>query len=175
VWVEDVSPLGGAHLQVKLDGRLVIDQDMPDQPRDPDGRLTRHNGLYQCAVPAGPHEIVVDNIGNDWVYVTYRLGGFGDPSLRLRLLALQTSRGVWFWAQNTDHIWPRLREKLPVRPTPSGEVAFAGLADGRYTVHTFDTQTGATSQGAVVTVRGGRLAIPLPRVRWDLAAYAARE
>jgi len=175
VWVESVSPFGGAHLQVKLDGKLVVDKDMPDQPRDAEGRLTLHNGLYQCDVPAGPHEIVVENIGNDWIYAHYRLGGFRSPLLKLRLLALQSPRGVWFWAQNSDHIWPRLREKLPVRPTPAGEATFAGLANGRYTIRTVDTHSGAVSAGVVVTVRGGRLTLPLPPVQWDVAGYVVKQ
>ena len=175
VQVESVSPFGGAHLQVRLDGALIIDKDMPDQPRDAAGRLTIHNGLYQCDVPAGPHELVVENIGNDWIYANYRFGGFRSPLLKLRVLALQSRRGVWVWAQNSDHVWPRLREKLSVRPTPPGEATFAGLDNGRYTVRMVDTHTGAVGEGVRATVRGGRLTLPLPPLAWDVAAYAVKE
>jgi hypothetical protein len=180
VEVERVSQFGGAHLQIKLDGKLVLDKDMPDQVRDAAGKITAYdvtayNGLYQFDVPAGPHEIIVENIGNDWIYATYRLDGFRSPLLQLRVLALQTRRGVWLWAQNNEHIWPRLRQKLPVHPTPAVNATFAGLDNGRYTVRRVDPHTGAVGEGQPVTVRGGRLTLPLPPLTWDMAAYAVKQ
>lgn len=172
VVVDGVSYAGGGKLQIRLDGRVTLERDMPAQTTAQ--AIHTYDGAYEIEVPAGAHEIVVENVGPDWITANYRLGNFVSGTQRLRVLGLGTADAVWLWAQNTGHIWPLLRAQKAPEPTPKVLVRVAGLKSGRYVCREFDTRTGQLGEPRTVIVRQGEVAVEVARLTDDVAYIVQR-
>jgi hypothetical protein len=72
VHVNSVAQMG-ATLDIYLDGKLVLQQDLPDLDKENDGFAAEYDQDYVITVPPGKHEIRVDNTGGDWLTVDYFL------------------------------------------------------------------------------------------------------
>ena len=72
--VIETSRYGGAELTLALDGEVKLHREFPGESNSV---LRQYAGSYGIDLPAGPHEIVVDNPGADWVRVAeYRLTNY---------------------------------------------------------------------------------------------------
>ncbi len=71
--------------------------------------------------------------------------------------------------------WPALKfEPSQVNPVSGVVVTIAGLSDGVYNVEFWDTIKGAVIETRQVTASGGRIQIPLPPIRCDMAGKVRR-
>ncbi len=72
VHVNSVAALG-AVIEIYVDGKLALRQELPDLDRANDGNAHEYDQDFSVPVPGGKHEIRVDNTGGDWFSVDYYL------------------------------------------------------------------------------------------------------
>jgi hypothetical protein len=176
VEVENVSGYGGANLRVTVDEAEVLAKDFPD-----DDKLTsdlkQYSGEYRVEVPAGKHEVVVANDGQDWFTATLR---FEKAVRRTRPpLVSWASAGkstTVVWVRHRDRTWRQAAVKKVVPPpAPPSILSIQTVPAGTYDVELWDTWKGEVVQRSRTTVdAGGRAAIELPEIAADLAVKLKR-
>ncbi len=144
----------GAGPRILVDGAVVASADHPAADGD-----QRGSWELSAPVPAGRHEIVVRNDGQDWLVIAaLRLDPY-VPALGARAKGTDDWALLWF-------------ENLRGTGEVSGEVTLAGMADGAYRVHWRDPATGeVAAPEAQVVARDGQLRLTTPPVAHDLAAW----
>jgi len=175
--VTAVSGYGGAHLIVKRDGQQVIDKDMPD----PDGdagheTLLQYNGDYGVDIPAGAHDVQVENVGKDWIYVDYLLeNAVRKKGPDLRLFGLRGPRVSLLWIDNAQNTWHKVRVlKRPPQPQPPSLMIIPKWKPGRYRVLFWDTYRGRPMESRQVIADKDGLRLELPSIEKDIAVKIKR-
>lgn len=171
VRVHGVSGYGGGRLNIWVDGQKILDVDFPDtNPPDRHDTLNKYNGAYAAQVSAGKHVIKVENVGKDWVFVSYELTGYKvSTAPNLRVLGIGDDAAALLWIQNKDNTWYRRslgKEPREVAPT---RLTFSGLRDGNYTVEWWDTYSGVVTATQPVRVVNGKVTLNVPAVKTDVA------
>jgi len=180
VHVNKVSNYG--RLQITLDGKLALDQELPTGPGDgpwEEGSFVERWNVYQntydrsysIPVPAGKHTITVDNQGKDWISLErYRLVNYQTKDRpALRVFGLQNDTETLLWIQNTQHTWYRLFQEMPVEPVPPTLIDIGGLQDGKYKVEWWDTYQSDKLEYADATCADGILKLKAPEIKRDIA------
>lgn len=175
VKVGNVSGYGGAGLRIALDGETKLEKLFPDED-DSNQDITAFAGNYAIEVPAGPHAVVVENVGRDWVYLDYILPDYTvrtDPPVVLYALSAPSARPgeptVLLWARHEAFTWYRHSLGMSEWPVGETEVAVAGVPAGSYRVELWDTFTGESRPGGSVKAGDGTVRLPLPAFAKDLA------
>lgn len=127
------------------------------------------NQKYTLTIPSGPHRLLVDNTGTDWItirnYTFTKLGSQVDAYV----LKNDTGTKASGWILNSLYNHDYLRT-LGMPPAVRGARLFLrGLKAGTYTVEWFNTLTGVNISSQVLTTGSDTLIIPIPDLRWDLA------
>lgn len=171
--VGDVSGLGGASIQIKLDGEVVMGLDLAD----PDGLsndevITKYRGTYSLKIPAGHHELIVADVGNDWVKANFRFRDLlprTSPPLVGFCLAGDTTTIAW--VRHADRTWDRIEsQKRSVLPCPPSTMTIQGIIAGAWRADLWDTWTGKLIKTIRVTVGSdGMGVINLPEISADIA------
>ncbi|RYG45844.1 hypothetical protein EON79_11625 [bacterium] len=170
--VTDVSGYGGAKFLATLDGQKAIERDFPD----PDGdrvtdTLKQFAGDYAVEVPAGRHTVRIENPGQDWFQVSFRIVNAAErtgPPLRAWAVAGKST--VIAWVRQEDRTWRAVAvQKKPFPPVPPSVLVFPGLK-GSWSAEVWDTRTGKIL--ARPPVKDGR--VPLPKVETDVAVKLKR-
>jgi hypothetical protein len=93
----------------------------------------------------------------------------------LRALALKGPDSALVWVQNPEHEWyPVLVRKQSSRLVQPTLLDLSGLADGPYEAIVWDTERGTVSRRMTLRTANGRLSVPLPWIRTDLAVKVSR-
>lgn len=144
-------------IAIWLDGDLQLEQ------------VATPNTSYSIDVPAGAHEIKVDNTGTDWTTISYySFEGLGSQVDAYVLVSEEKTMAAG-WALNNIYNHENVVENGEPDATPFTEVVVEDFADGSYTVRWFDPLTGALYGGDVTTASGGILNVPLSPFLWDVA------
>jgi hypothetical protein len=147
----------GARIVLSLDGAPLSTRDFPAGDKDMDV-----DAGVEIPVPAGRHDIRLDNTGKDWVCLksitldpyAYRLGVAGKANRACAVL----------WVYN--------RTDTPV----SGTLKVPGLERGGCTVRWWDTEAGRPlRKNRVFVAEDGALSIATPQVLRDVAVVITRE
>lgn len=177
LFVTGVSGHGGAHLIVERDGERVLDKDMPDPD---DTRVTdtlmQYNGEYAVEIPPGKHTLVVKNIGNDWVFVSYILErAVRQTEPPLRIFGLQGNKTTLLYIEHAQHTWYQVNiVKRRPEPAPPCDLHLR-VAPGRYRVQFWDTYGGKGTDTLQVSVgQDGGLKLTLPKIATDIALRIER-
>ena len=179
VSVHSVSGHGGAHLQISVDGKIVLDKDMPD-PDDTKNTKTLYTfrGDYTVDVPAGRHTVKVENIGKDWAQLEgYRIAKFAAMTeTPVRVIGLKNDSQALVWIQNSLYTWVRAgKRRQPVPGTPVSSITLADFAPGTWTLEWWDTVAGKVERTSQITVgEDQQLGVELPAIRWDMALRIRR-
>ena len=143
----------------------------PDDESDEDKPPPPPRGeTFEIAVPAGRHEIRVENDGLDWLKVScYELVGTrGRPPARL--MGLRGRRTVLAWLWNESHVWDRAILNTAAVELTNVSVELTDIPAGAWRVRPFDPWTGKWGGEARARVgERGRLKLALPRLRRDAA------
>lgn len=178
VHVEGISGWSGSRLQVSLNGELRIDEDFPDDNGASRQLIHTYDGPYTIDLPAGDHEIIVANKGEDWMNVSYEITDYlpaGQPNVDVwaarfdepakdglvAVVWLRDSKLTWRKQQNDSpelDRWDHLRLTIP------------DLASGDYTIEWWDTMKGTVTGSTAVTVSGRNLSLDVPEFHQSLAA-----
>ena len=144
-------------IAIYLDGNLQLEQ--PAQP----------NTSYEITVPAGMHNIKVDNTGTDWTKIAfYAFEGLGSQVDAYTLVSQDKTMAAG-WALNNIYNHQNVVANGEPDPAPPTNVLVEGFQDGNYSVRWYSPMTGALYGGNEAIANGGVLNIPLPSLLWDLA------
>ncbi len=171
VEVGDVSGYGGAALRIKLDGDPVLNRTFAG-PKTGNATVTRYAGVYAIAVPKGRHTVTVENVGNDWFMVTYRLVGVrpaSTPPIDAWAVAGNTTCLVWMRPEGrTWHAIKVLHRN--VAPAPPSIIGLTGLASGAWRAEFWEPWSGKVlSQKTVRIPTRGKLRLSVPGFQRDMA------
>lgn len=174
VLVEGVSGHGGAALRIRVDGETRLDEVFEDSEPATD-TMHQYDGRYAVAVPRGRHTVMVENPGNDWLFLAYEIPWLeGDGPMRALGVMGRTQSLVW--AQNRRHTWRNAcREDYEPEPVNGAELVLTSVPRGEWRVQQWDTVKGAVvEEETLEVVDDGRLTIALPPVSWDVAYRMVR-
>jgi hypothetical protein len=136
--------------------------------------VCRYDETFAIGVPAGCHEIEVENIeeGGSWIqtrgYVITR-----EEPVSLRALALVGESAVLIWVQNRESLWGNWARPIPA-PVKGARVTIGGAPAGRLRAEWLDCWSGKTIRTGEVTSRGGSLTLDVPPITRDLACRLVR-
>lgn len=175
----------GGHLMFYLDGQLLSETDLPTGDGiGTESRYVEQWKLWESVydtdvaipVPAGKHEVRIDNTGTDWVTVTeLRLTNFLPPGSREVLVFGMAGRSTSIaWVQNPTSTWYKHLHG-EVKPVDPVNVTLCGLPDGPCTVELWETWKGAVTEERNATVANGELTVELPQLDTDIALKMRHE
>lgn len=177
-----------ARLRILLDGQPAADVRLSAAPPARPGAtpeykstaLNKEHNVWQAefdreiaiAVPAGPHEITLENMEGDWAEVSeYVLAPYRSArAANLNLYGLAHGRTAVLWAQNRDHCWKNVFEKRPIPPVAGARTTIRGLPPGRCVVEWWDTWKGEPVRREEAVVGPSGLVLRLPVIERDVAA-----
>ncbi|MGI4789794.1 MAG: DUF5060 domain-containing protein [Janthinobacterium lividum] len=143
----------GAHAVVLVDGKPGTEADYPAASDNHD-----INQTLSVDLPAGPHQVSVNNTGVDWFTVKqFTITHYAPP---LGALAKGNSHSALFWVYN--------RDRSGSSPA-SATLLLPGLTPGTYTVHLWDTWAGHALPPIKAAAHGGIVTVTLPAVARDIA------
>jgi hypothetical protein len=181
VEVREVCP--DARLEIRLDGELARAVDLPAQNvpgktsiLDPTYKLwvCDYNEAYPVQVPAGRHEIRVENAASNgsWIQVKgYRLTR--QEPVSLRAIGLTGRNCALVWVQNRESMWYYWDRPI-AKPVIGAKLTVRGAPEGRLRVEWLDTWMGRWLGRTVVAVEGDTVVLPVPPVRRDVACRLLR-
>ncbi|MCB0588613.1 MAG: DUF5060 domain-containing protein, partial [Phaeodactylibacter sp.] len=144
-------------IAIWLDGALVLQQDgIPNKD-------------YTITVPAGAHDIKVDNTGTDWITIaSYRFEGLGSQ-IDAYVLVSEEKTTAAGWALNNQYNHQYVIANGEPTPVPASSIIVDGFQDGSYSVRWYHPLTGGLYGSAPAEASGGTLTIPLHPFIWDVA------
>jgi hypothetical protein len=160
----------GAVLNVYIDGSLNKTVSLPDRDGENDGSANEYNLDVAVQVPAGRHEIRLDNAGNDWFTIDYVR--FTRAALKLgkaRIIGLTNDTFAIVWIQNKDHTWWNVVNKVPIDAVESVNFELLGFRDGEYAVEWWNTYTGEIIRRDTVQAANGKILLTIERLEKDIA------
>lgn len=172
IMVEDASGYGGAHLVAELDGRQVLDKDMPDTNLPGEHKnLTSYKNEYVIEVPSGKHTLKVENIGKDWMMVHYLLERAERVTAPdLRLFGMRGNDISILWVQNSMHTWSRVHtSKRQPDPQPPSILTIPNWPSGKYRITFYDTYAAKETDFQDIKTGKNGLQIRLPEITKDIA------
>ena len=157
--------------ELRLDGevalsRPVVTLKVEGVKDDYCDRLTIH-------IPAGRHEIAIENIGGGVFHTGhYLLEGYLDRRALADAQAMRVGDQAYLWVRNTEHTWPAFIQKREWEPITGVTARLPGwLAKARVRVEWWDTERGIILSTDTVTAESnGVLSLNVPSFRHDVAA-----
>jgi hypothetical protein len=144
-------------LQIWLNGIKRLDQ------------IANTNVTYSITIPAGEHQIFVDNQGIDWMRIAEYV--FTNFAVGLRCYALKSENEILGWVQNRNFNWRYVRDigGFPQIIT-DGKIIFTNISQGSiYKVDWFDTKTSTFFLTDTVVSNSVTLEINVPPIQSDYA------
>jgi len=158
-FIMHVSKVLHGVLEIRLDGKLVVAD-----------KTAEKNVAIE--VPAGRHEIALDNAGSDLIRFNYiLLTNYRDAARHpdLDILGQQAGDFAALWIHNRLHQWPYKAAGFEAEPVGPAVATIAGLKDGRYHIEWWDTYEGRISKIEPAEVQNGMLELRLPAIKSDIA------
>ncbi|MEO6454510.1 MAG: hypothetical protein ABIN97_10575, partial [Ginsengibacter sp.] len=160
-----VTPGGqgtAANINISLDGTEVLNQTVVA------------GTTYTITVPAGVHDIKVDNLGTDWFNLSnYIFTNIGSPVSTYVLRSANNLKAAG-WVLNNKYNWLYLKNNGNAAPPPiqGSSIIIPGMQNGTYTVRFYSTSTGSVLSSASIPVNNGQLTVAMPDIAWDMAFTA---
>jgi hypothetical protein len=114
--------------------------------------------------------------------VSYELGDYyhaSRPWYTVRALrsadAKKGEAAVFGWLHNGDWTWSRARSNAEMSAIPASRLTIGGLAEGRYKVVWWDTNTGKTTDGETTAASGGKVTVRVAELTTDAAFQLVRQ
>ena len=153
VQVSGINPSKKGDLLIQIDGKTVLKTAV--KPGD----------TYAVSVPAGPHSIFVNSVGDDWFQVGAYL--FSPYVSALKVYALQGPKTVAAWVENRNYNYASVQAHGKPKPV-EGTLHFTGLAhNGTWEVQWWDTDKGIIASRATAKASHGKMDVAVPPTAWD--------
>jgi hypothetical protein len=132
------------------------------------------NQIYSITVPAGAHNIKVDNLGSDWIQISeYIFTSIGGAPVNAYILKSENKEKLAGWLHNRRYNWRELKTAIP--PSVSNTfLNIPNMATGQYDIQFYSCATGNILNTISVNTDGTNMIIPLPSLNWDIAFTAIR-
>jgi len=141
-------------IEIWLDGVKMLDQ------------AAVINTDYTINVPAGTHQIFIDNKGHDWIEISRYYSSFG-ATVNAKSNGLMSSKSAYGWVHNKDYNWNYIATNGLPNSITNARVVILGLDDGNYEIVFYNTLTGATVSQNIVLSSNGNLYANIPDMLWD--------
>ena len=158
-------------LEIRLDGKQVVRDAFPG------GAGKRVARDFVVDVPAGRHEITLDNAGGDLIRFGYFiLTNYRDAARYpdLDILGLRSEDMALLWIHSRLNQWYFKAAGFDAEPVGPAIATLGGLRDGHYQIEWWDTYKGEISKVEQTEVRGGTLDLHLPAIEKDVACKVIR-
>lgn len=158
----------GARLEVQMDKHPVLTREFaPGKGK----HIQFVQAVSSIDVPAGRHEIRVNNAGHNFLAAEYSLTHYLDPAVPpVRCYGIRgDDRAAVLYLYNQDYTWYDLDKGQGIKPVAPFRMVVPGLKAGRYDVEIWAPSRGRclTRQTLRATARG--LALQFPEMTNDLA------
>jgi len=160
----------GAVLKIFVDGLLMKTVNLTDIDGKNDGFINEYNLDVSVPVPAGKHEVKLDNGGNDWFTIDYVIFTKAVlKSSKARVMGLCNDTFAMVWVQNKEHTWWNVVNQIPIETLKSVEFKLLGFQNGTYTVEWWDTYTGNIIKRETLQAVGGKIPLLIENLSKDVA------
>jgi hypothetical protein len=159
--IDSIAPAGGS-LQASVDGLGVASHRWPEEAPG------RTPATLVFDVPAGHHDLVLQNSGPDWVGISSIDTGVSEPVLSL--IGRRSDRFIMAWVWSRSHLYA----VGPAAPV-AGTVDLESVPAGTWKITWWDTQRGLPFESKSVTHPGGMLKIETPPVVRHLGLILVRQ
>jgi len=177
----------GADITVYIDGKSVWKHSFLPGPGKGEWKsckldnkydiyIARYDKKYEIDVPAGKHDIRIENTGKDWLRLrSITLTRYRDESVPfVRVLGLSREGEAILWIQNRESNWNNIyMKKNEIKPVDNFSFNLLGLSDGEYSIEWWDTSLGKVMLRKKAICRNGRLPITPPEIYTDIACKIA--
>ena len=153
-----------------MDGSLAKTVNLVDKDGANDGFVDEYNIDVSVSVPAGRHEIKLDNGGNDWYtidFVTFTNAVM--KSSKARVIGLCNNDFAMVWVQNKEHTWWSVVNNKTIETLESVDFEIVGFQNGTYNVEWWNTYTGEVVKTESIQAVGGRIALYVENLDKDVA------
>lgn len=156
----------GAHPELRLDGRVVLEKDYPAS--DSDHKIPSE--VLALDVPAGRHDVSVWNTDKDWLTIDRITLTRYVPALAV--LAKGNARSAFFWAYAQMRPYPGVTAPPPL----SGTLRFSGLTAGNYALTLWNTAAGRpTGPSQTLRATNGAVTVTVPPAQNDIAGWLEKK
>lgn len=177
-----------AHLQIRLDGELVVDRELATGPEGEGPWVAatwlEQYGIWQCRydedipvhVPEGEHVLEISNAAGDWLQISeILLPGYRSSRYpKVNVVGLSGPDLVLLWLQNGDSTWRTAYEGREPTPLEGLGITVPIPADGRWRAEWWDTWSGEVITEETIEAAGGRVVLSPPPLRTDVALRMSR-
>ena len=185
VHVRKVVGNGPNPLRVWVDGKLARERDFPAGPRAGrertyieryDNWICFYDEEVEVDVSAGEHEVKVEELGKDRMKVWFEFRDYLDPVefVPLRVAGVSFGEKLFVWAQNLHSNWLFTLEGKEIPTLAPAVCQVLGIGDGAYRLRWFDPWRGEWVSETTARAMGGKLSLPIPSLKHDLACWAER-
>ncbi|MBI5930977.1 MAG: DUF5060 domain-containing protein [Chloroflexi bacterium] len=166
IGIQNVSTAAGAQLVVTLDGDVATQVDLAAGTQT----LT-----ITLPIVAGQHDLVLDNLGEDWLQIEYlEIEAYTSP-VRAITLADPAAGVALVWVHHRDYTWETVLAGDSITPLPY-QMQIPGMGMGEYLVDYWDTLTGNVigEERVTLTTDEATINLDLPPINTQLALKVFR-
>lgn len=141
---------------IYLDGVKVLDQS------------GQTNQTYTIQVPAGLHDIKVDNEGTDWISISeYVFEGLGS---KIDVYPLHSpDKKQWaLWAIHNAYNHQNVKDNGIPNPVNGAQIVINDIPDGAYFAKWYNSLTGGWIRTEAVFSQDDTMRIAIPPITWDM-------
>ncbi|MEI7542065.1 MAG: DUF5060 domain-containing protein [bacterium] len=125
------------------------------------------NTEYVVALPAGDNEIMLENMGSDWIKIeSIQVENFLSAALApVFVSGVQGKKATYIWLKNKDYSY-----RNPSPPAiPETYMNLKDFLPGRYVIEFYDTYEGVTISSKDYIVDEDSLRLDIPEIQKDIA------
>ena len=180
--VMEVVGRGSNPVRITVDGNVALEEDLVceegkgdrwevRQPGPQGNVAVWYNRDLAVEVPAGEHEVRIENLGKDRLALQYRLEGYAtrEKTPEIMAVGLQHTSGAHLWIHNQSWSAEAILGWVNTVPAREVRIALRGLRDGRVDLQWSDPMTGQLLRTQAATIRKGGLELRVPELQKDLA------
>lgn len=142
-------------IKISLDGNVILEQ------------TGEKNKIYTINVPAGIHNIAVDNSGTDWITISYY--SFSDQGQMIEVYHLQNDNkntgSLWIYNKTYNHVDKAINQQKMIN---DGIITINNVANSNFLIEWYDTKDGKIITQENVTSANNKLVINIPQLEWDI-------
>jgi len=170
-------------LKIYVDDTLVLEKPLPLGPGEGEWEWSElrdewdiYQGLYNkeygIDIPAGAHQIRIENDGDDWIeIIKYNFEKCGINSYNaIKVLGFQQHHTIFLWLRNENYSWKQVRYNGMPAPNPQIMLQIPIRGRGAYTIEWWDTYKGIIIRKEIIEVEPNhQLKFKVPAITNDIA------
>jgi hypothetical protein len=169
-------------LKIYLDNKLVLTKTLPLGEGKGEWEKSEwkekwkifqgiYNKQYRIEVPAGSHEIRVENDGTDWIEISrYKFENCGIRDYPvIKLMGFLKDNNIFLWIKNNVYSWKNVKDNGLPQIIKNATISIPQLTFGDYKIEWWDTYLGKIFQVDHFSVNEKNYKLILPSFQKDVA------